>query len=58
MSLLIFITDILYLRDKLEYIEYSLFEIYSASVGGSLYYSIKNALYELFDEYTIIQTCF
>ena len=52
MNMLIFIANVLDPRDKLEYMEYSLNQIYGGVVGGSLYASVKACLYELFDEYT------
>ena len=51
MNLLIFIATILDPRDKIEYIEYSLSEVYGLTVGGGLFIVVKNALYELFSDY-------
>ena len=44
MNLLIFITNVLDLRYKLEYMEFSLNEIYEDSVGGSLFSNVKSGL--------------
>ena len=52
MNLLIFIATILDPRDKIEFMEYSLSEVYGPTVGGSLFIAVKNALYELFTDYT------
>ena len=52
MNLLIFIATILEPRDKIEYMEYSLTEVYGPTMGGSLFIAVKNALYELFFYYS------
>ena len=52
MNLLIFIANVLDPRDKLEYMEYQLTQMYGDSVGGSLFCNVKSALVELFDDYS------
>lgn len=52
MNLLIFIATILDPRDKLEYMEYSLKQVYGPTLGGSLFILVKNGLYELFTDYS------
>ena len=52
MNLLIFIASVLDPRDKLEYMEYQLTEMYGDSMGGSLFCNVKSALVELFDDYS------
>ena len=52
MNLLIFITNVLDPRYKLEYMEFSLNEIYGDSVGRSLFNNVKSGLQELFDDYS------
>ena len=51
-GVLIFIATILDPRDKIEYMKYSLKEVYGPTVGGNLFISVKNALYELFTDYS------
>ena len=51
MNYLIFIANIIDPRDKLEYMELSLNIIYGELQGGSLFSSVKSALYELFKDY-------
>ena len=51
MNYLIFISYIMDLRDKLEYFQISLKTIYGEPVGCSLFIHIKDAIYELFEDY-------
>ena len=44
MNLLIFIANVLDPRDKLEYMEYQMTEMYRDSMGGSLFCNVKSAL--------------
>ena len=54
MNLLIFIANVLDPRDKLEFMEFSLEKIYGQSIGGSLFSTVKFAVYELFDDYVAL----
>ena len=51
MNMLIFIANILDPRDKIEFMGFSLNAIYGELQGGSLFKSVKSALYELFEDY-------
>ena len=51
MNILIFIANILDPRDKIEFMGFSLNAIYGELQGGSLFKSVKSALYELFEDY-------
>ena len=50
--MLIFIANILDLREKIKFMGFSLNPIYGELQGGSLFSSVKSALYELFEDYT------
>ena len=52
MNLLIFIANVLDPQYKMEFLEYSLNQIYGNSVGGSLYSNVKAVLSKLFDDYS------
>ena len=54
MNLLIFIANVLDHRDKLDFMKFSLEKIYGQSIGGSLFSTIKFAVYELFDDYVAL----
>ena len=51
MNYLIFISYILDPRDKLEYLQFSLKTIYGDTIGCNLFINVKDALYELFEDY-------
>ena len=54
MNMMIFFANILDPRDKLEFIEFSLTQFYGQSISGSLFSHVRNALYELFDDYVAL----
>ena len=52
MNTLIFIANILDPRDKMEYMEYQLTQMYEDSVGRSMFCNVKSTLVELFNDYS------
>ena len=54
MNTLIFLTNIFDPRDKLEYIEFSLKQMYGDDTGLTLYNIMKSDLTLLFDEYMVL----
>ena len=54
MNNLIFITSVLDPRDKLEYMSSSLSQMYKLVISESLFESMKNSLFELFDDYAVV----
>ncbi|CAA0818244.1 Zinc finger BED domain-containing protein DAYSLEEPER [Striga hermonthica] len=51
MNRIIFWATVFDPRDKFEFMEYSLSEMYGAEQGVALFESVKNGLFELFTEY-------
>ena len=54
MNNLIFIASILDPREKVEYLSFSLKQMFGPDLGGSLFVVIKNNLFELFEDYVIV----
>ena len=54
MNNLIFIASVLDLREKVEYLSFSLKQMFGPDLGGSLFVAIKNNLFELFEDYVIV----
>ena len=51
MNFLNFISNVLDPQYKLEYLNFSLTTIYGDLIGGSLFTNVKDALYELYNDY-------
>ncbi|XP_050214084.1 zinc finger BED domain-containing protein RICESLEEPER 2-like [Mercurialis annua] len=56
MNNLIFIANIFNPIDRVEYMEFTLIEIYGTGIGGNLYRSVISDLHELFDDYMMVYT--
>ena len=54
MNNLIFIASVLDPREKVEYLSFSLKQMFGPDLGGSLFVAIKNNLFELFEDYVIV----
>ena len=53
MNKLIYIAVILDPREKLDYLEYTLVDMYGPDQGGELFRSIRDALYALYNDYVV-----
>ena len=53
MNNLIFIASVLDLCEKVEYLSFSLKQMFGPDLGGSLFVAVKNNLFELFEDYVI-----
>ena len=54
MNNLIFITFVLDPCEKVEYLSFLLKQMYGPDLGGSLFLSLKNNMFELFEDYVFV----
>ena len=56
MNLLIFIAFVFDPREKMDFLQFSLDQIYGPDLGGTIFYSVKSAIQELFNDYVSLYT--
>ena len=56
MNLLIFIASVFDPREKMKFLQFSLDQIYGPDLGGTIFYSVKSVIQELFDDYISLYT--